>query len=658
MSKVFQLVSLPANSAEDGSSNYFTYLECPNTCGLVVSLEGTDVRLAKKNHRNKGQHWRYSPESGHIESAIDGFVLLGDILSCNPILAVAPTGVPGEKWSLEEDGRYKNEIQTNRWNMQMCDTFLSVMGDAVNVLGMQLCIRDKVEHDGQKWQFVEVPQDVAERKKEQAILEEAAARKKAQAEAEAKRKAEVASRADTSGSSGEAQRVQLTHPPRLRTESPESPTSSWHVLPATGNRKLISTDTLLGYTMEERAERRGSDHSRRMLARQASITRWQDLAAEPLVPAPQDDEETGLGKMPHALTLKNPDGSVKTVSLTKPGAKLCCGLPLPPGGWYGPFGFLRMVTYGFCFCGALAIICFLDSIYVREGWNIFWSVLLSLASALSAVAAWAHEGLANQVSEIAKENDRFAENGEKLHEQIDRLQGTEERITHAVGQLRGDVYQLGRVVGELNKITNLSQINTMLRGFLTAERNSGQMDLRLNGEEELHNFWSGSKIVLRKELPEFDLDAMHKMSLQTGLTFTCINLIISAVLRNSEGHSHDMVNCGGVSENTGHTAAVCHLNLVLFANEPQHNHRLQAFEASINDVIDKLPEMYQPLEKLHDVLVEMQSAAAAVARGPKVVPDEKIAPLAKAMQHIRPWAPHVLSHGSFLAVAAVADLPL
>jgi len=342
-------------------------------------------------------------------------------------------------------------------------------------------------------------------------------------------------------------------------------------------------------------------------------------------------DSAGLGNMPVSLELVRPDGRVRKVSLTKPGAKLCFGLPPPPGGWYGPFGFLRMVAYMFDAVVVVGVSCFFHSLFSEGGFVTFACALLVLAARLAGMAAQAHEGLANQVSEIAAQNEKFARKNETLRQQVTALEKTEERITMATGKLEGDESQLADILAQLNQVSNLAQINTMIQAFVDAESGSGSHDLCLQGKEQLHDFWSGCKNVLKKELPDFDLEELHDLSLKSGLSFTCVSLIISAVLRHCEGHPH---TSGKPAK--GHRAACAFLNMVLFAMEPHKALRVNSLEASLLDALPLLPN-YSSTEALHSFLMDLAHEAAVVPKGAKVVPDDAFKPFARAVTNVRPW---------------------
>ena len=113
-----------------------------------------------------------------------------------------------------------------------------------------------------------------------------------------------------------------------------------------------------------------------------------------------------------------------------------CGLPSPPGGWLGPFGFFRLVTYAFVFLAVLAIFLGImaatgqpfagvpfiggrEDLWASasgrgepDGFATFAALLLCLGSVVSAGAAYAHEGLEREVSAMKKQNDIFKSKNE------------------------------------------------------------------------------------------------------------------------------------------------------------------------------------------------------------------------------------------------------
>ena len=72
-------------------------------------------------------------------------------------------------------------------------------------------------------------------------------------------------------------------------------------------------------------------------------------------------------------------------------------------------GFLRMVALAFAFLAGPMILTFFYSLSVEEHIvSLAFCLLLSLASLLAAGAAFSHEGLAKQVTKMAKHNNMYS----------------------------------------------------------------------------------------------------------------------------------------------------------------------------------------------------------------------------------------------------------
>jgi len=597
----------------------FKYLEV-STGGLVVSLEGDEVRIAHKNYQEKEQHWRY--KDGYIE-CFDGRVLhVKDNSSAHRVQIVAVPKdaeagqLTGQTWTLEADGHIKNGNQSENWLLQKCDLFLAVRGNAIEEVGMDLCVWEKVDEDGQHWMLSEIPEDIEGRRRE-AEAKAAAETRRAEA-AEAKAQAAKAAEAAAALAQVEKRR-------EAEGQGDSSPSSERRRRGGSKVDPLAQGDSVRAHLSDDESHAPFDDSDRKNLI-------GGDKAGS---------SSRSMGKMPNLLNLKMPDGSERRVVLAKPGGKLCLGLPPPPGGWYGPFGFLRLVAYAFVALGCFGVLGLMYSVSFGDVPVSLANILLIAAACLAAIAAEAHEGLASQVTQIAHENDKFARKNVKLASQVDELQSTEERITKAADALNGDLDQLSDVVAQLNKITNLEQVNTMISAFLDAERNSGHCDLCLSGEEELHEFWSGCRSVVKKELPGFDLDELHDKSLETGLPFICVSLVISAVLRNCEGQPHEFKKHGKLAPSYGARAAKAFLNTVLFALDPQEESRIRRLEMDLESALPQLPDEYSPMDALHSFLLGLAEEAKNRKTGPKIVSNESLKPFARALKGVSPWpGPH------------------
>jgi len=328
------------------------------------------------------------------------------------------------------------------------------------------------------------------------------------------------------------------------------------------------------------------------------------------------------GKVMH---LSMPDGSLDKATFTKQAAKLCMHFPPPPGGWYGPFGFFRMVTYFFVGLVGASVLCDLDALWNIDWLRLFSSLLFGVAAAFCAFASYAHEGLANQVGAIKKQNDKFAKNNTMLAAQVGMLGDTNTRLEDTEKDLEGGLDQLDGVMDGLHKCDELLQISAMIRAFNSANLD-GDREPRIEAEE-FEDFWSGCHIILEKQLPHVDFHEKVDVFRKQGMCFSSVTLIIQAVLRGGDGDA-----------GAKHAAAM--IALAVFASDPCDEAGLDKLHEQLAEgLITHKHPVFADADKLKEHLQEMASKASVTKSGGKSIVDDEIKPLAMAVigAHHKAW---------------------
>lgn len=214
--------------------------------------------------------------------------------------------------------------------------------------------------------------------------------------------------------------------------------------------------------------------------------------------------------------------------------KTLLGMAEPPGGWTGPFGFLRIVAM--CFI-ALALMMSLASLWaIYEGDNltsIVFCLMLSFAASMAAAAAYSHEGLANQVSKMARHNDEYSALNDGFNQQTNDLQKVAERIEQLLDGNEEKLEEFKKQMATLDQLSSLNQVSTITRAFIDAQmrnmmHNNGGMDGRLDQSEVLE-FLRGAKSTLQERIPKFDIDELAKAAYHPGMSLMDIELLLAAV---------------------------------------------------------------------------------------------------------------------------------
>jgi len=248
---------------------------------------------------------------------------------------------------------------------------------------------------------------------------------------------------------------------------------------------------------------------------------------------------TRLSQVPvvHSVTTKAPDGTTTTVR-TMPKMDWL-GMTEPPGGWHGPFGFLRMVALAFAFLSAIMLLTFFYA--ASEGENaltLAFCLILSAGSMLAAAAAYSHEGLAKQVTKMAKHNNQYSALNDSFKEQTAGLEKATAKIFDLVGGQESKVEEFKQQMSQLDQLSSLSEISTITRAFIDAQltnklfnptSSDGDIDGLLS-HSEVVSFIKSSVATLKERIPpKYDLEDLGREAFFPGLCITDINMLLAAV---------------------------------------------------------------------------------------------------------------------------------
>ncbi|CAE8694630.1 unnamed protein product, partial [Polarella glacialis] len=247
-------------------------------------------------------------------------------------------------------------------------------------------------------------------------------------------------------------------------------------------------------------------------------------------------------ELPSTMKVLDSSGKVSTVSLVGGAAKmaLCCGIPAPPGGWWGPFGFFRLVSYAFAACSVfgflLALVAATGGPFQGvpliggqpDGFATVASLLLSFAAALCALASYAHEGLANEVTAMAKQNGAFADKNDKMDEQVKELGGVSTSLEQLKSSMGLHLDQLEDTLRSLHQVNCTMQMGTILRAFLMSD-SFGNKDSRLEGDE-LTDFFGSAGPELKEVAPDFDFAGLQQEAMVVGIGLYNMRLLVNAVV--------------------------------------------------------------------------------------------------------------------------------
>lgn len=296
------------------------------------------------------------------------------------------------------------------------------------------------------------------------------------------------------------------------------------------------------------------------------------------------DETGGHMKLPSTMKMLEFDGSVTEVVVSSAGkVALCWGLPEPPGGWFGPFGFFRLVSYAFMAVSAVGLLLSWGSLTSMDCLGFFAGVLLSIAAAVCAAAAYSHEGLANEVTEVAKQNEQYAEKNKRMAEQVESLSGVAGKLKDVEESLGVNIEQLRATLDALHRQTSIQQLATLLRAFCDADRGVA-IDQRLM-KSEVEDFFDSSDAIFRGACPTFDFEAFKKAAVQVGIGIYAMRFMVNALIAAGDDNPHK---------------STAELSLIMFCFDPEGH-----LESCLSDLKLVLADVTE--EELRSMLLEKKA---------------------------------------------------
>mmetsp|Transcript_144562 Transcript_144562/g.366945 ORF Transcript_144562/g.366945 Transcript_144562/m.366945 type:complete len:327 (+) Transcript_144562:1390-2370(+) len=287
-------------------------------------------------------------------------------------------------------------------------------------------------------------------------------------------------------------------------------------------------------------------------------------------------------------------GNVSSVAVSSGEVVACLGLPPPPGGWYGPFGFFRLVSYAFVGVAGLGVLFALSSLVCLDFFGFLAAALLTVAALVSAAASYAHEGLANEVTEMAKQNDQFAQKNDKLTEQVKELGGVADKLQSIEKDLGVNMDQLKATLEAMHRQTSIQQLATMLSAFCDADRD-GDKNQRLTNSE-VSDFFDSSDAVLRGACPTFDFEALKQLALTVGIGLYAMRFMVNALIASGDDNPHK---------------STAELSLIMFCFDPEHH--LESCLADLRLVLTDTSE-----EELRSILQEKKDKFAIAAENGRI----------------------------------------
>eukprot|EP00439_Symbiodinium_sp_Y106_P003860 s7891_g1.t1 len=302
--------------------------------------------------------------------------------------------------------------------------------------------------------------------------------------------------------------------------------------------------------------------------------------------------------------------------------QLAVSLKAPPGGWLGPFGFFRLVTYTFLAGVLLALLlallastglqtklpllgafgpdgfaasgqdgqesCDFEGPFAFELWALLGLRLLAVRSPeterrinttepgciiqlhitacfvvvimvsqlcfacfVCAGAAYAHEGLEQEVAAMKKQNGLFQEKNAMMAAQLSELGDVRKKLEEVKEHL-------GQDLGHFEARTEWSQSQEVAECECKTKKKLRE-DARLT-DEELDDFFEVCKLALQQAAPDFDMDKLETEVRSVGLGLCNLRFLTNATV-------------AGCDPVPGRSSAM--LALVLFSSHPEkYEHEL------------------------------------------------------------------------------------
>jgi len=195
--------------------------------------------------------------------------------------------------------------------------------------------------------------------------------------------------------------------------------------------------------------------------------------------------------------------------------------------------------------------------YQGDWLGVLSSLVLAIVAAVCALAAYAHEGLANEVTEMARQNERYAEKNDRLASQIKELGKVEDRMKELQSSMGMNIDDLKNKLGTLHKLTATSQLTTILRAFTSADTELGgeEAGSRTLTGEEVEEFFDTAGAIFKQAAPDFDCDKLisEVKDHNAAMGLPMMHLLVNAVIAGSD-------------DKIGKCTAM--LSLVMFALDP------------------------------------------------------------------------------------------
>ena len=224
------------------------------------------------------------------------------------------------------------------------------------------------------------------------------------------------------------------------------------------------------------------------------------------------------------------------------------------------------MTYTFVVAAILAVLLAVDASVGTEGvpligggpdgFAAFASMLLCFACLVCAGAAFAHEGLEQEVTAMKKQNDLFREKNDLLTSQLDELSGVRSKLEDVQQRLGKDLDQFENTLIELHAVSSVELLQLMLESFLNSDDND---DGRLT-DEELDRFFDVCQGPLKQAAPDFDVETLVSEVTDVGIGICNLRFLINAAV-------------AGCDRVPGRSTAM--LALVMFSSHPEkYEHEL------------------------------------------------------------------------------------
>jgi hypothetical protein len=228
-----------------------------------------------------------------------------------------------------------------------------------------------------------------------------------------------------------------------------------------------------------------------------------------------------------------------TTDVVMPVTRMCFGkLTAPPGGWYGPFGFLRIV--GIVFLLIFIYSCASFTLHMISGSSTsFLEILLMVSSLLCALCALSHEQLMKMTTLTAKENKRMAKSLDQLEVSIDGLKGVKDELEQLLQKFNVSLDQVDALFAKLAHYIDLDHVCDLLRDFMMADAAfGGNKDSVVDGADLLE-FLEQAHVALRRVpgLERTEILAVsekyEEMGSKTGIDIGMAKLLCNAMITNN-----------------------------------------------------------------------------------------------------------------------------